>query len=84
MKNKILVELFIPEIDTSYDIYIPINKKVGNVIELLNKAISEITEGSYVGSNQNFLYNAVTKERYQINYYIIDTDIRNGTKLILI
>ena len=43
MKNKVLVELIVPQIDEKYNVYIPINKKIGNVIVLLNKAISELT-----------------------------------------
>ncbi len=83
MKNKVLVELLVPEIDESFDIYIPINKKIGNIIELLNKALGELTDGSYIGSQNNFLYNVYTKERYQVNHLVVDTDIRNGTRLVL-
>ena len=30
MKNKVLVQLIIPEIDKKYDVLLPINKKIGN------------------------------------------------------
>ena len=29
MKNKILVEVKVPEIDETYSVYLPINKKMG-------------------------------------------------------
>ena len=32
-KNKILIELEIPLIEKSYDLYIPINKRIGTIIK---------------------------------------------------
>ena len=29
MKNKVLVKLIVPDIDETYDIFLPINKKIG-------------------------------------------------------
>ena len=57
VKNKVLVELIVPEIEVAYDVYLPINKRIGNIICLLNKSIAEMTNGAYVGSNKNALYN---------------------------
>ena len=84
MKNKVLVSLSIPEIDKKYDIYLPINKKIGNIINLLNKAIYELTDGEYELSKANVLYNAMTKEKYQSDILLADTNIRNGSCLILL
>ncbi len=84
MKNKVLVSLSIPEIDKNYDVYLPINKKIGNIINLLNKAISELTDGEYILSNCNALYNVVTKEKYQPNILLANTNIRNGSSLVLL
>ena len=39
MKNKVLVELVVPVLEENYDVYLPINKKIGNIIELLNRAL---------------------------------------------
>jgi len=84
MKNKILVELIIPEIDEKYNIYIPINKKVGNLIVLLNKVIKELSNGIYNGNEKTALYDKKTGEKYNINSLVRETTIRNGSSLILI
>ena len=84
MKNKILVEVKVPEIDETYSVYLPINKKMGNIIVLLNKAISEMSNGNFKLSNYNTLYNASTGNDYQVDVLLSDTDIRTGTKLILL
>lgn len=84
MKNKVLVSLIVPEIDQSYDIYLPINKKIGNIINLLNKAIYELTDGELELSHTNKLYNMATKELYQSDILLANTNIRNGSALVLI
>ena len=84
MENKVLVELIVPEISQSFDVYLPINKKIGNIIALLNKAINELTNNCYPISNNKVLYNVTTKELYQPNILLFNTNIRNGTKLVLI
>lgn len=84
MKNKILIELVVPELDMKYNLYVPINKKVGNIIVLLNKAIKELSYGIYEGTKKTCLYDKKTGEKYSINTLIRETNIRNGSSLILI
>ena len=84
MKNKVLVELVVPSIETSFDIYLPINKRIGNIITLLNKTVSELSEGCYAGNEHTSLYNRETSQKYEINTLLYNTDIRNGTTLILL
>jgi len=82
MHNKVLVELIVPEINEKYNIYLPINKKIGNIIVLLNKAINEQNSNHMKGNNS--LYNRETGDKYQVDELVYNTDIRNGTVLILI
>lgn len=84
MKNKILIELIVPEVDEKYNLYIPINKKVGNVVILLSKAVKELTNGAFDGTNKTCLYDRNTGEKYPINSLVRETNIRNGSSLILI
>lgn len=84
MENKVLIILDIPELDESYDIMIPVSRKVGNLIELISKFLTEITDGRYMVDIHKNLYNKESNQRYNNNSLIIDTDIRNGTRLVLI
>ena len=84
MKNKVLVNLMVPEIDRNFDVYLPINKKIGNIINLLNKTISEMSNGEYKESITDILYNVTTGERYYPDVLLVNTNIRNGTKLVLL
>lgn len=84
IKNKVLVQLLVPEIDKSFDVYLPINKKIGNIINLLNSNISELSEGELPVSNSNSLYNVDTKEKYTSDVLLANTNIRNGSRIVLI
>lgn len=84
MKNKILIELIVPEIDSKFDVFIPIGKKVGEVLMLLSKSITDISNGLYVSTNKNWLYDGTTGEKYDLNVLVKDTNIKNGTSIILI
>ncbi len=83
MKNKVLVELVVPEIEEKYDIYIPVSKKVGSVISILQKSVFELSDGDFIATQKNLLYNAVTGEKYDINVLVKDTNIRNGSRIVL-
>ena len=78
--NKILVKIHFPTIDEIYDIWIPLNKKIYNMILLLVKTI----DGLKNIKEMPLLYNKYTGMCYDVNLKIKDTDIRNGTELILI
>lgn len=83
MKNKVLVELIVPELEEKYDVYIPVNKKIGNVVLLLTKAVYELSGGYYSKQRYTALYDSCTGEKYQFEQLIRNSNIRNGSKIIL-
>ena len=84
MNSKVIVKIIVPEIDQVFDMYLPVNKKIGNIIELISKAINELTTGEYTVSNTTVLVNVETDIEYEPDILLLNTDIRNGTKLVLI
>ena len=83
MKNKILIEVVVPDIEESYNVFIPINKKVGNVALLISKAVQELTNSLYNENNANALYDSETGEILPPDKLVRDTAVKNGSKLIL-
>ena len=84
MDNKVLVKVFLPKIDKEYDVWIPLNKKVYNIITLLTKGINELNNNIYQTKELPIIYNRATGEHYDINSIIQETNIKNGTELIMI
>lgn len=83
MKNKILVELVVPTIEEKYDVFIPGNKKIGNIINLLAKVVNELSGGYFQENKHLCLYNGNSGNPYNIDELVRCTDIQNGSKLIL-
>ena len=83
MNSKILVELIVPDIEKTYTIFIPLNKKIGNVILLLCKSIRELNNNEDIISNNVCLYNRETNEIYQPNQLVKESTIKQGSTLIL-
>ena len=54
--HKVLVELIVPTLDEKYNVYFPVNRRIGNIICLLNKILLEETNGLYSGNEKTFLY----------------------------
>lgn len=82
--NKVLIKLYVPMIEEQYDIWLPLNKRIYNVIVLLTKSINEMSSGNYSPDKIPILYDKVTSIPYDVNLRVVDTNIRNGTELVLI
>ena len=83
-KNKILIELEIPLIEKKYDLFIPINRKIGTIKELIEKALQELTDSDYEIKEDSNLYSKDTGEVYDVNKTVRDTDLKNGSRVILL
>lgn len=82
--NKVLIQLYVPLIEQEYNLFVPINKKIGIVKRLIENSIIELTDGNFKTNGTTKLYNKMTSIVYNDEHFIKDTDIRNGTKLILL
>ena len=81
MKNKYNIELKVPELMNSYNLFIPINKSIGELIGTLKKALEEI-ENLNLSDNLN-LYNEQDGIKYNLEDNIFNTNIKNGSILII-
>lgn len=84
MNNKVLIKLIIPELDYSFDIFLPVNEIIWKEIKLIIKSVSDLTGGAIDTNNEYVLMNKQTSKIYDNNQILINTDIRNATELILL
>lgn len=82
--NKILVKLYVPAIEMQYDVWLPINRKIYNIIVLMVKAINELCGGEYKPSSMPMIYDKNAAKMYDINLSVKANEIKNGTEIILI
>ncbi len=82
--NKVLIEVDVPIIEKKYDIFVPINKKVGRLIIQINEIINDITNGVYIIKNNSVLYNKANGSVLKQDVLVKDSGLKNGSKVILI
>ena len=83
-KNKILIELSIPLIEKNYDLFIFFNKKVGTVKKLIEEGLLELTDHNYIIKQDSNFYSKETGEIYDVNKTVRETDLKNGSRIILV
>lgn len=83
MKNKVNVDVIIPSLEETYNVFLPVNKKTIEIIFLLNKAINEVSSGSFPISETLSLVDGFTGSVYDVNKTIKENKILNGSKLII-
>lgn len=84
MNNKILVRIYITNLSKEYEVLIPVNERVGRIVEKLKKTIYEISDQTFdINKNYN-LIDADTGNIYEYNSIIRDTNMKHAKKLIFI
>ena len=81
--NKVYVILFVPQIGEKYELFLPISKKIGTVVKLLTKSVNEISDGSFP-IKDSLLYDKETGKIYDLNVTVKESNIKNGSELILV
>lgn len=82
--NKILIEVYVPVAEEEYDIFVPANLMMSEVIRLISKVITELSEGLYDAGSDAVLCNREDGTIYNINLSVDELGLRNGSRLMLI
>lgn len=84
MDNKVLVRLYIPKIEEQYDVEVPLDKQIYVIIQLLVKAVNELSGGYYKPSKMPMLYDKITAKAYDVNLTVIESSLRNASEIVLL
>ena len=84
LENKVLVSVNVPQLECKYDIYVPVNRKIHNVIGMIKNSLQDLSQGAFDANGNYMLYNRENGMAYDMNILVRDSDIRNGSKLILL
>ncbi len=82
--NKVLIKLYVPIIEKEYDMWLPINKKIYNIVRLLEKSVNELCGGYYTPKQMPMLYDKNSAKPYDMNLNVKENNIKNGTEIIMI
>lgn len=84
VNNKVLIKLTVPEIDETFDIFIPVNEVTWKIKKMLIKSVNDMTGSNFNLNNKILLIRKDSGRIYGNNEIIIDSDIRNACELLLL
>lgn len=83
MDSKVLIKLIVYEMNFSFDVFIPVNEYIWKIKKLLVKSIGDLNNIKIDINKECILLNKDNNIIYSNNDIVIDTDIRNGTEIVL-
>ena len=83
MNFRAYVILDIPLLDKKYELLVPIDRRIHDLVDILRNNIPELKENYYQNNTPN-LYNKTSGELYDMNQLIKNSNIKTGTRLLLI
>ena len=81
--DKLLVEIYVPAISSTYDVYIPRNACVSELLPLVTSAVEKLSNGLFIQS-EPALCDGVTGNIFNNNMMPDDMKLKNGSRLMLI
>jgi len=82
--NKLLIKVLVPKLETSYEIFVPINKKMHRIRKQIIQAINELNDNALGIDDDILLYDKLTGEAFNLNAMVKDSGLKNGSELILV
>ena len=81
--NKILIEVTSPAAGQTYDMFVPDTLQIGEMVSLLGNVFAQTSNGTYSKTSSMVLSEKKTGYVFDLNKTVRDSNIRNGTKLLL-
>ena len=83
--NKFLITVIIQTAEMEFDVYVPNCRKIGTIKKFILNAISDLTDKLYDRPFESVRFiDRNTAVEYDNNMLLKDTEIKNGTKIIII
>lgn len=82
--NKVLIEVLLPASGEIYDVRIPLDSQLGEVAMLVMKQLEILSKGRFVANDTTVLCDAQSGKILDINKFVAELGIQNGSRLMLI
>lgn len=82
--NSVIVNVYVPILNKSYDIFVPLQSQLFEVTDLIKKAVYELSEGQFIPSQDTVMSLKSSGEILDPNSTVYELGINNGTSLMLI
>ena len=82
--DKVLIDIFLPAINRSFEVYIPLDSKFYEITPLVSKMLSELSNGLFISGDDSILYERKTGNILNINMSARQLNVKNGDNLMLL
>lgn len=82
--DKILIEVFVPALGTAFDIFIPGQAYLFEVLEQIKTAVTELAEGRFCADGSTALCFHDNGAIININLSVAELELHDGSRLMLI
>ena len=82
--DKVLVEVYVPAAEKAFDVFLPVESKLYEVVFLLAGIMTELSEGYFAAASDTILCDRKTGTILNINSSVDENSLTNGSKLMLI
>lgn len=82
--TKIQLKIIIPKLETEYNVFMPINKRIQNAINLIEEAVEDLSGGYYKIGKNTKMYNKDTGKELDYNLSIKELGLKNGDSVVLL
>ena len=82
--KKIIVEIYVPALDETYDVFIPQTSPMSEILELLKKAVGDLSGGRFLATDETAVCYRENGAIINVNMSVYELGIHNGSKLMLI
>ena len=82
--DKVLIDIFLPAINRSFEVYIPLDSKFYEITPLVSKMLSELSNGLFISGDDSILHERKTGNILNINMSARQLNIKNGGNLMLL
>ena len=81
--DKILITIYVLSLEEEFDVFIPINVKLKEVIDTIQQTIKELSEENYEINPNPILYNDLDGKLININNIVKFSGLKNGNRIML-
>lgn len=82
--NKILIKLYVPAVNQTFDVFVPVDLAVRELIKVLVNGVNYMRDGTYISSQKETLSFRKNEGLLNPSLTLADYGVQNGAELVLI
>ncbi len=82
--SKILIEVYVPAAEKTYDVFLPKEAMVYEILPMISSVMSELEKGFFMAAEDSVLCYYGSGEVLDLKKSVNELNLKNGSRLIII